>query len=135
MPTFTFTARDPAGRPQAGQQDAPSAAALVNALRERGWLVLDVKPATAEAGPDWATLLNPFAWLPPRSVDVQVSLQQIAVMLRNGITFLAALKTVAEQAHRASMRRIWEDIAEAIQEGSTLADAAGRHGCFTHLVV
>lgn len=135
MPTFTFTAHDPAGRPQAGKQEAASAAALVNTLRERGWLVLDVKPADAEAGPDWATLLNPFAWLPPRSMDVEVSLQQIAVMLRSGITLLAALKTVAEQAGRVSMRRIWNDIAERIQEGSTLADAAGRHGCFSHLVV
>jgi type IV pilus assembly protein PilC len=135
MPTFTFTARDPAGRPQAGQQEAASAAALVNSLRERGWLVLDVKPAVADAGPDWLALLNPFAWLPPRSIDVEVSLQQIAVMLRSGITLLAALKTVAEQTGRASMRRIWENIAERIQEGSSFGDAAASHGCFSHLVV
>lgn len=135
MPSFTFSARDPAGRPQAGQQEAASAAALVNTLRERGWLVLDVKPAGDDGGTDWAALLNPFSWLPPRSVDVEVSLQQIAVMLRSGITLLAALKTVAEQASRASMRRIWDNIAERIQEGSSLADAAAQHACFSHLVV
>src|SRR5262245_43510932 len=135
MPTFTFTARDPAGRPREGTQEAASAAALVNTLRERGWLVLDVKAAGGDAATDWATLLNPFAWLPPKSVDVEVSLQQIAVMLRSGITLLSAMKTVAEQARRPSMRKVWENVAERIQEGSSLADAVGSHACFPHLVV
>jgi type IV pilus assembly protein PilC len=135
MPTFTFNARDPAGRPQNGTQEAASAAALVNTLRERGWLVLDVRPASEGQAADWITLLNPLAWLPPRSIDIEVSLQQIAVMLRSGITLLSALKTVAEQARRVSMRKIWENVAERIQEGSSLADAMAAHSRFHHLVI
>src|SRR5262245_48516687 len=99
MPTFSYVARDAAGRPQQGLREAASAAAIVNQLRERGWLVLTVSNAQ-EAGTsfDWSVVLNPLAWLPPRSVDVELSLQQIAVMLRSGITLLAALKTTGEQA-------------------------------------
>ena len=134
MPNFDFNARDPSGRQQAGSQDAVSSAALVSTLRERGWLVLDVQESAGPAE-DWSTLLNPFSWLPPRSIDVEVSLQQIAVMLRSGITLLAALKTVAEQAARRSMRLIWQRVAERIQEGSTLGDALADHRCFPHLVV
>jgi type II secretory pathway component PulF len=135
MPSFTFNARDPAGRPQEGTQEAASAAALVNTLRERGWLVLEVRPASEDQSPDLIALLNPFAWLPPRSIDIEVSLQQIAVMLRSGITLLSALKTVAEQSSRLSMRKIWDDIAQRIQEGSSLGDAMANHSRFNHLVV
>jgi len=134
MPSFVFNARDPAGRQQQGSQEAVSAASLVSTLRERGWLVLEVKESSGPVE-DWSTLLNPFSWLPPRSIDVELSLQQIAVMLRSGITLLAALKTVAEQAERRSMRRIWERVAERIQEGATLGDALADHPCFPHLVV
>ena len=42
MPTFTYVSRDTAGRPQRGTQEAASAAAVANSLRERGWLVVEV---------------------------------------------------------------------------------------------
>lgn len=136
MPTFTYKARDSAGRPQQGVQEAASATVLVNNLRQRGWLVLNVVAGDgAEAATDWALYLNPFNLLPPRSADVEMSLQQIAVMLRSGITLLSALKTVAEQARRPTMTKVWEDVARRIQSGTTLADAMASHRCFSHLVI
>jgi type II secretory pathway component PulF len=56
-------------------------------------------------------------------------------MLRSGLTLLNALTTVAEQADRAAMRRIWTDVGSRIQEGASLADAMGRHPRFAPLVV
>jgi type IV pilus assembly protein PilC len=136
VPTFHYAARDRAGRPQQGTQEAPSPAALVTALRDRGWLVLDVHPAASDDGSlVIADLVNPIAWLPPRSIDVELSLQQIAVMLRSGITLLAALETTAEHARRLRMQRIWKTVARRIQEGSSLADAMAEHRCFPHLAV
>lgn len=135
MPSFAFSARDRAGRPQAGTQDAASAAALVASLRERGWLVLNVSSADEGKAPDWREQLNPLAWLPIRSVDIELSLQQIAVMLHSGITLLAALKTAGEQARRLSMARCWERIAQRIEEGSSLADAMADQRAFPHLVI
>src|SRR5579883_1516977 len=97
MPLFSYVARNSGGRPQQGTQEAASAAALVTALRERGWLVLEVKEAGATAaGASWTTYLNPLRWLPPRSSDIEISLQQMAVMLRSGLTLLTTLKTIAE---------------------------------------
>jgi type IV pilus assembly protein PilC len=106
-------------------------------LRERGWLVLEVRAAEA-AGPvtvGWGTRLNPLAWLPPRSFDVELSLQQMAIMLRNGLTLLSALKTVAEYARRAVMRRVWLTVAERIQQGSSLTEAMAEHRCFGNMVI
>jgi len=135
MPLFSYDARNGAGQPQRGTLEAASAAALVNSLRARGWLVLNVRSADSTTGTDLLTLLNPFAWLPPRLVDIELSLQQIAVMVRSGLTLLSSLRTVAEQAPRASMRRVWADVAERIQQGSSLADAMTAHRCFSHTVL
>src|SRR5208337_2005471 len=48
---------------------------------------------------------------------------------------LTALKTIAEYASRPRMRRIWEQVAEKIQQGSSLADAMTPHRCFPNLIV
>ncbi len=59
----------------------------------------------------------------------------MAVMLRSGLTLLATLKTVAEYATRPAMRSVWENVAERIQQGASLADAMADHRCFGHMVV
>jgi type IV pilus assembly protein PilC len=135
MPSFAYVARDSAGRPQRGTSEAASPGALVSSLRERGWLVLEVRPAQADGAAFEWWMLNPLQWLPPRSVDIELGLQQIAVMLKSGITLLAALKTVSEQSRRRTLGRIWEDVARRIQEGASLADSLALHRCFPHLVV
>ena len=136
MPSFLFKARDAGGRPQQGSLTAASIPAAVNEIRGRGWLVLDVRDGTATA-PRRSTLaaLSPRQWLPARTTDVELSLRQMAVMLRSGLTLLDCLNTVAEQTSRASMGRIWTDVAGRIQEGASLADAMGHHPRFSQMVV
>lgn len=73
--------------------------------------------------------------MPIRSSDIEVSLRQLAVMLRSGLTLLNALQTVAEQAPRATVRRVWTDVSRRIQEGSGLAEAMAMHPQFSALVV
>jgi type IV pilus assembly protein PilC len=135
MAMFTYVARNSAGRAQQGTQEAPSAAALVNTLRERGWLILEVRAADAPAAAAGLSQLNPLNLLPIRSIHIELSLQQMSVMLRSGLTLLATLKTVAEYSRSRAMRRVWEDVADKIQRGSSLADALAEHRCFSHMVV
>src|SRR5262245_42555513 len=132
MPVFAFEARTAAGRPQRGREEATSAAALTASLRSRGWLVLNVNAVEAAGG---SLRFSPAYWIPPRSVDVELGLQQTAVMLRSGLTLLTALRTAAEQARRARMAVIWNGVADQIQLGSTLSDALARHRRFPHLAV
>jgi len=135
MPTFAFSARDPRGRTQRGTQQAASALDLANQLRARGWLVLTVQAAGEDKGSALAEQLNPKGWLPVRSVDVEMSLNQLAVMLRSGLTLLAALGTCAEHADRIKLSRILRRVSERIQEGSTFSDALAEHRCFSQLTV
>ena len=137
MPSFTYLARDTAGRPQQGTLDAASYAAAVRLLRGQGWRILKVQsqapvlnlPRTIRS------YVNPLSWLPPRSLDIELSLYQIAVMLRSGLTLLTALKTVAEQTRKVRLRRIWEDVIARIEEGASLTEALSVHPCFPPLVV
>jgi type IV pilus assembly protein PilC len=136
MPSFAFTARDNRGRPQQGTFEAGSPTAVVEELRGRGWLVLDVRDAALSVpAPDVLQSLNPREWLPARSIDVELGLRQIAVMIRSGLTLLDALNTAAQQSQRPAMGRIWSNVAEQIQEGSSLGDAMSRHSRFSGMVV
>lgn len=142
MPEFLFEARDRHGASHTGTLQAIDSSALAANLRQRGWLVMNVRavsgarsggPAGADDG--WLARLTPGYWLPARSVDIEVSLQQIATMLRSGLTLLSALHTVVRQAQRRAMRAVWRQVSRRIQEGSSFADAMTEHSCFSRLVI
>ncbi len=129
MPTFTYKARDRGGETRTGTLDSDSEATLVRELRTRGWLVVEVRPPATRRS--W----SPLGWLPPSSGDVILTLSQLAIMLKSGLTLLSALKTSAEYARRRSMRAVLTAVGQQVQEGSSLADALARHRCFDDVVV
>ena len=135
MPSFVYTARDGVGKSLQGTVEAASATAAVDEFRARGWLVLDVRedlPPKVEES--LFSPLNPANWLPARSIDIELSLRQMAVMLRSGLTLLGALTGVAENAQRRVLGRMWSDVAAQIQEGASLADAMSRQRGFSPMV-
>ncbi len=134
MPTFTYLARDAAGREQRGSGEAANAPELVSQLRQQGLLVLEVE-AERVSGPGLLAWLSPLRWLPVGGGDVELALQQLAVMLRSGLTLLNALKTAAEYAERLAMRKVLLTVAERVTEGMSFADALARHRCFGPMVV
>lgn len=136
MPTFVFVARDGAGKTQRGSRNAGSARELAGELRSRGWLVSSIEVgAVAGTETSLAQSLSPSTWLPIRSVDVELALQQISVMLRSGLTLLQSLGTTAEHAERVRLQKILTDISRRIQEGASFAEAMGGHPCFDNLTV
>ena len=112
-----------------------SAAALAGELRQKGWLVLDIQATSTLAPLSFGDALNPGAWLGIRSVDVELSLQQLAVMLRSGLTLLSSLTNVAENAERLRLKRVMRRVIQRVQEGSSFADALAEHKCFNNLTV
>ncbi|HEX3870371.1 MAG TPA: type II secretion system F family protein, partial [Pirellulales bacterium] len=137
MSTFAFVARDGVGNVHRGEVEAASAGALAGQLRERGWLIVDIRVAAERVASvsEQLAALNPLRKLPPRSFDIELSLLQMAVMLRGGLTLLTSMRTVAEQARRPSMAAIWLEISQRVQSGSSFADAMAPYPCFKRLVV
>ncbi len=134
MPEFQYKARDSQGTNHAGSVTAASKNLAVSQLRERGWVVLGLDSETSPRGID---AMGSELWkrLPPRAVNVEISLQQLAMMMRSGMTLLAAIDSVVEQSSGASLKRIWRDVSSQIQAGKGMSVAMQRHSCFPEFVV
>ena len=144
MGVFEFEACDPSGGRHKGRLDAESSSAAAGVLRARGWIVLAMRAAStsrnqssaAGFGPVIAQRTwNPLSWLPPSGTDIELSLQQIASMLRSGMTLSAAMRTAAEQSSKPSMAKIWIEAGERIQSGATLADALQHSKRFPEFII
>src|SRR5690606_8650250 len=106
MPKFQFKARDSQGRLHTDALEGAGPAAVAALLRRRGWIVLDVAPAAeATDALSLAARLNPANYLAPRSIDIELSCKQLAVMLRGGLTLLTGLQSLAKQTGRPSLRK------------------------------
>lgn len=127
MPTFRYLTRDPSGAAQSGTIAAGSREMLTSELRGRGLLVVDVEPV-AESAPRGAVTWRPATWLRATGFDVELGFQQLATMLHSGLSLLAALRTVADQARRVRAAAVWHGIADRIEQGSTLGDALAAQG-------
>ena len=129
MPEFTYIARDATGHTHSGVMDAESTSQLAAQLRGRGWVVLAVDAAgRVSALASLARMVRPYHWLPATRLDVELAMQQIATMLRSGLTLLNSLRTAADQARRGAMARVLRRVAERIEEGSSFADALAADG-------
>ena len=130
MPEFAYIARTPEGRSRSGTLFSNGLTEALNDLRGRGWIVLDVQVARQAAGSlrNAVFWMNPVNWLPATRFDVEMGLQQLATMVRGGLTLLSSLKTASEQVRRSAMRRVWLRSYERIENGSTFADSLAVEG-------
>lgn len=62
-----------------------------------------------------------------RARDVTQFLRQLIMLLDAGTPLLRTLKTLAERASRASLRRMVQDIADYVESGNTFWQALSRH--------
>jgi len=127
MTLYRYSARDPGGSGVSGVERAASVEALAAELRSRGFLVLEAGPAGPGETGDQNGPIRRGVW-PPRAIDVEWGFQQLATMLRGGLGLLEALRTVADQARRPSVARLWRGVAERIEQGSSLAGALVAQG-------
>jgi type IV pilus assembly protein PilC len=134
LANFNYQARDANGIAHAGAISAPNRNAAVTQLRDRGWIVIALKNLGAsESKPKREFRIG--NWFPPRSLDVELSLQQLALMNRSGMTLLASIDSVIEQTQSTTLAAIWTQIGEDIKQGKTLNQAMASHKCFPEFVV
>lgn len=133
MAEFRYKARDPSGSARVGVIDANSRSAAASQLRSRGLIVTGVEPILKQSRQRKQFDLT--RWLPPRAIDVELSLQQLAMMLKGGMPLLTSLVALTEQAPRKSLGRVWQKIIGTIQAGESLSSAMSRHKCFPEFVV
>lgn len=139
MPVFQYTALNRQGQEVKGDVEAADQRSAVASLRGRALFVLNVNgtgggAAETETGGQQYSMLARIR--PVFGQDYVIFLQQLALMLRTGLTVLQALEVCQEQTNKARFAYALERMRGAIQGGKSLSQAfAQEKSHFSRLLV
>ena len=124
MATFSYQARDEAGRLVKGVLEAESQAALADRLRRMGYGVTRME----KAGAALANLDRFRFGRPVSEEELLLFCIQLANLAEAGLPLVMALKTVISQAMSPALREVVETVAREIEAGAPFSEALARHG-------
>src|SRR5437667_11828787 len=123
MITFSYQARDAAGRIVSGIQEALNEDNAVTSLMSRGLMVLSLqRKATARHSRKKSTKV--------KETDLVLFTRQLSTMIEAGISLVQALTALYEQAdprRQAALRAVISDMTARVQAGETFHDALAKH--------
>jgi type IV pilus assembly protein PilC len=122
MPVFKWKGEDRTGATQTGEIEAPHEAAVRTQLRR-----MQIRPTKVkQKGKD---LFENVAFMQPKvkGPDVVVFARQFATMINAGLPLIQSLDILQAQQENKTFKKILKEIKERVEEGSTLADAMGKH--------
>jgi general secretion pathway protein F len=127
MPVFAYKALSQAGKPVEGLREADSPKSLRTALRRDGLFLTEVvgEQKAQASSPE----VNVRRWLGGRikSDDVAIMTRQLAVLVGAGIPLVECLSALVEQVEHERLKRVVSAVKQAVNEGSSLADAMAAH--------
>jgi type IV pilus assembly protein PilC len=132
MPFFEYIALDARGLERTGQVEAPDARAAAGTLRRQALFVVELRgerpsaPATTteRAGRLSKGLGGFLGWLRPvRTRDRIFLLQQLALMLRSGLTIIQSLETAQQQTNKPRLAGTLSRIVDRIRSGKSFSQA------------
>lgn len=124
MPTFTYRARDEAGKTVKGTLEAPSQEEVAARLHHMGYLVTRVEKGlssefTLESFGDWFQKV--------KTEDIVMFNFQLANMTGSGLPLLLSLKILKTQTESATFKRILERVAREVEGGMSFSEALTLH--------
>ena len=122
-------------------KDGNKVEGIINAdtLQSARWLVFEkgLKPeriTEASSDKNAAEGLDLSLGIPflgkPRGVHVELTLRQIAVMIKSGMTLLSAIETVIDQPPSRAVKRMYQQVRDSIEGGKSLAASLDDHPVF-----
>lgn len=143
MPKFNFIALDARGRESQGEIEADNQTMALARIRERGLFptsVTEASKARKTAGGGRATAkgatsaLNmsieikmPSFMTSVKPKELMVFTRQLATLVDAGLPLVRSLEVLAKQERNPLLRKALKEMAEAIQSGSTFAEALAQH--------
>lgn len=132
MPRFAHTSYTATGERSNGWIDAENLQAARWALAEQGLRperLLETSNDTG-FGSQADGKKNSGLFQGTRSVHVELTLRQLAVMLRSGLTLLSSLETVIDQPPSRSMGGVYRRIRQQVEAGVPFSETLAEHSCF-----
>lgn len=144
MPKFNFIALDARGRESQGEIEADNQTMALARIRERGLFPTSVTEANAKArkpsgggkappkGASSALNMNinlqmPAFMMSVKPKELMVFTRQLATLVDAGLPLVRSLEVLAKQERNPLLRKALKEMAEAIQSGSTFAEALAQH--------
>lgn len=143
MPIYEYKGLDAKGKHAKGLKEADSVKSLRILLRRDGIFVTDMK----ESGGQLVSSSKKHKDLLSRDVRFKmlfqgisaetlgVATRQLATLLQAGVPMVDALNAMIEQIDNQNLKRIFSEVKGDVNEGLALADAFGKHKCFSNIYV
>ncbi|MDF7800198.1 type II secretion system F family protein [Pontiellaceae bacterium B1224] len=137
MPKFRYIARDINGKEKTGTVKAPNQAVATEQLKSKGLFPTEVTgtdltlPTSGNPREHTKGLHReirlPAALCVVPTKQLMVLTRQMATLIHAGLPLLRGLNVLERQESNASLKKAIREISEAIEGGSTLADALAAH--------
>jgi type IV pilus assembly protein PilC len=128
MPSYRYEVKTSGGQMQAGVLSAASMSAASEILRSQQSYILALAPADqSRAKSSFASLLNFSVSSGPGLKDVSNFTNQLAVMIKAGISIRAALDAIAEQTENPKFKEILTQIKKDVESGKPFSDALAKY--------
>ena len=122
--TYSYTARDSAGKSVKGRVDAINESAVVTKLRTLG--LSPVKISEAGTGINRDISFGAFGKAIGQK-DIAIMARQMATMIGAGLSLIRTLNILADQTENKELARVLGLIRIAVETGSSLSDAMNKH--------
>lgn len=116
---YKYVAYTQAGQRVEGVLDVASEAAAEETLWRSDYIIVSLRQA--RPGADLAALMPTFFGVKKR--DLIVFSRQLATLIESGITILAGLQMLGQEASSKPLQKALEEVSEDVQEGETLSNA------------
>jgi len=128
MPSYRYEIKQANGQVHASTMTATSMGAASEQLRLQGAYILSLAPIDAsKAKSSVASMLNFSVSSGPGLKDVANFTNQLAVMIKAGISIRAAIEGIAEQTENPKFREILMQIKKDVESGKSFSDALQKH--------
>lgn len=125
MPTYRYESKNAAGKVTSGSVQAANLGAAAQQLRARGEYILSI--TTADAAKKTGGLANISFSFGPGAKDVCNFTNQLAVMIRAGISIRAAIEGVAEQTENVKFKAMLIQMKKDVEAGKQFSDSLKRY--------
>lgn len=132
MPVYAYKGLNGSGKEVRGLQDAENPRALRSALRKQGVRIIEQHEDSGEgkkaATKFGSTEINFSKYFERVSVaELALTTRQLATLLKSGIPLIETLAAIVDQVESEKLKTIFGQIKTEVNEGSSLADAMGKH--------
>ena len=119
--TYTYKARDKAGKMVEGSVEADSTTLVANKLRSMGYVPIAIDEKKSAMGG------ISLGKKKPKLKDISIFSRQFATMINSGLALLRSLYILEEQTENKFFAGVISEVRQDVEKGASLSQAMDKH--------